>query len=77
MKIPPEKVKEAERQYSKYLKYSNVAIQMGIIIALGAWGGMKLDERYGNETPYFTIFLSLFAVIAAILIVIRSVLSDK
>jgi len=50
---------------------------MGIIIALGAWGGQKLDERFANETPYFTIFLSLLAVIIAMLIVIRSVLSDK
>ncbi len=77
MKATDEKLKEAEHQYSKYLKYSNVAIQMGIIIALGAWGGQKLDERFQNETPYFTIFLSLLAVIIAILIVIRSVLSDK
>ena len=39
---------------------------MMAIIGLSTWGGIKLDQKTGTETPWFTIFLSLFGVIAGI-----------
>ncbi len=47
---------------------------MGIIIALFTWLGTWLDEKYRTKTPWFTIGLSLFGVIASLVIVIREVI---
>ncbi len=48
---------------------------MGVTITLGVWGGMKLDEKYQNDdTPIFTIVLSLLAVFASLYIIIKEVI---
>jgi len=39
-----------------------MAIQMGIVIGAGAFGGDMLDNYYGNEKPIWTIILSLLGV---------------
>ncbi len=54
-----------------YMKYSGMAIQMGAIILLGVWAGMKLDERLGTETPWFTVGMSLFSIFAALYIALK------
>jgi len=55
-----------ENPLKAYSRYSGIAVQMGVIIFISVWGGMKLDELSGNETPVFTIVLSLLGVITAI-----------
>jgi len=55
-----------ENPLKTYSRYSGIAVQMGVIIFISVWGGMKLDELSGNETPVFTIVLSLLGVITAI-----------
>ena len=47
---------------------------MGAIIALFTWLGTYLDKIYINQTPWWTIGLSLFGVIASLAIVIRDVI---
>ncbi|HAM08850.1 MAG: hypothetical protein A2X05_11350 [Bacteroidetes bacterium GWE2_41_25] len=54
-----------------FAKYSGIAFQMGAIIALTTWGGIKLDKLTGFETPVFTIILSLLGVFAAIYTAIK------
>lgn len=44
---------------------------MLVVILLGVFGGQKIDELCGNETPIFTAILSLFAVFAAIYLAIK------
>ena len=62
-------------EYNSLAKYSGMAFQMGITIALGLWGGIKLDEYFGlKKFPAFTIVLSLLSVIASMYIVIKGVL---
>jgi len=56
---------------NKFIKYSNIGIQMLVVIVLGAFGGKKLDEVLGNENPIFTVILSLLAVFAAIYLAIK------
>jgi hypothetical protein len=51
-----------------------MAFQMMAIIALGAFGGLKLDELIAWRFPIFTIVLSLFAVFIAIYISIKDLL---
>ena len=54
-----------------YVKYSGMAFQMGAIIAIATWGGLKLDKLAGFETPIFTIILSLLGVFGAIYSVLK------
>lgn len=69
--------KNPKKQLNRYLRFSGMGIQMGVIIALGAWGGVKLDALW-NSKPTLTIVLSLFAVFASLYIVYKEVqkLSD-
>jgi len=47
-----------------------MGIKMGLVIAIGVWGGIKLDELFGFATPWLTILLSMVGVGAAIYVVI-------
>ena len=48
-----------------FIKYSSIGIQMLVIIGLGTWGGIKLDE-FTELSPLFTVLLSLASVAIAI-----------
>jgi hypothetical protein len=52
-------------------RYSGLGIQMGVIIFITVWGGMKLDKHFLLKTPVFTIVLSLLGVAAAIYAAIK------
>jgi F0F1-type ATP synthase assembly protein I len=71
----PQKKKDPKKRPVKGLKdfarYSGMAFQMFGIIFITTWGGIKLDKVAGNETPVFTIILSLLGVFAAIYTVIK------
>ncbi|WP_242926106.1 AtpZ/AtpI family protein [Pontibacter vulgaris] len=55
-----------------YLKYSGLAFQMIGAMVLAAFAGMKLDEHFGTQNPWFTIVLLLVAVVASMVLVIAS-----
>ena len=42
--------------------YLGLSFQMGILIFLGAYGGLKLDQFIGWRTPVFAIVFSLLAI---------------
>lgn len=64
-----------KQRLTDYAKFSAMAFQMGIIIALGVWGGMKLDELFPIvKFPLFTIIFSLLAVCGAMYWVIKDLL---
>lgn len=56
-----------------YARFSAIGFQMIVIIGLGVYGGIKLDERYPNKYRLFTIVLSLTAIALALYSVIRQV----
>ena len=60
-----------------FAKYSGIAVQMGVIIFLTTWGGIKLDKVVGFEKPVFTIILSLLGVFAAIWVAIKDFIIKK
>jgi F0F1-type ATP synthase assembly protein I len=74
-KQQPQKKKDPKDRRNKGLKdfarYSGIAFQMFAIILITVWGGMKLDKLAGNQTPVFTIILSLMGVFAAIYTVVK------
>lgn len=48
-----------DKRVNEYLKYSGMAIQFFILIAIAAWIGQKLDAWLDTPRPLFTIFLIL------------------
>lgn len=60
----------------KYVKYSGLAIQMGLIIALFAYIGVYLDKKF-TQTQIFTAILALLGVLAALYTVIKQLSMDK
>jgi len=51
-----------------------MAFQMLAIILVTTWGGIKLDQITGTDTPVFTIILSLLGVFAAIYTAVKDFL---
>lgn len=58
--------KEGNSPLKTYTRYSGIAVQMVVIILIAVWGGRKLDELSGTESPIFTALLAVLGVIAAI-----------
>ena len=55
-------------------RFSSIAIQMGVIIGISAWGGKKLDEHFNLNKPYLTIAFSLLGVAFALYLIINEVI---
>lgn len=70
-------LKNLRSKGSDWAKYSGMAFQMFGIIFITVWGGSKLDKISGNETPVWTIILSLFGVFAAIYSVLKDFIRFK
>lgn len=64
---------EKDKAPNLYVKYSTMAIQMGVTIGLGTWLGVYLDERF-QTNPLFTIILSLASIGVALYLVLKDVL---
>ncbi|MAO32883.1 MAG: hypothetical protein CL824_05185 [Crocinitomicaceae bacterium] len=62
------------KQLSKYLKFSSLGIQMGVIIAFFTWLGTYLDMSQNSDIQWWTLSLSLFGVISSLVLVIREVI---
>lgn len=65
------------KNLNDYARYSGMAFQMGITIAGGTFGGIKLDEWLNSGFPVFTIVLSLLSVIAAMYLVLKDFTKTK
>ena len=60
----------------QYAVYSNLAFEMGVLIALGVFGGIKLD-KWLDTSPLFTIVLSLAGIAISLYLMIRSSLKPQ
>jgi hypothetical protein len=54
-----------------------MAIQMILVIGLGVFGGVKLDQRVHASFPVFTLSLTLLAVGIAMAMIILKVMRSK
>ena len=55
-----------------FIKYSNMVVQMGVIIGVFAYFGHYLDLKFDTSKKYWTMILSLAGVFGAIYQMIRS-----
>lgn len=69
---PPKK----ESPIHQYAVFSNLAFEMGAVIVLGVFGGVKLDKLL-NISPLFTILCSLASIAVSMFLVIRSLTKPK
>lgn len=53
-----------------------MGIEMGVTIALGVFGGVKMDKWLGTS-PIFTLILSLAGVAIAMYVMIKTLLKPK
>ncbi|MEL6659642.1 MAG: AtpZ/AtpI family protein [Bacteroidota bacterium] len=65
MSKPNDQNNKQRQSVPNYMKYSGMAIQMGVIILLGVYVGKWLDE-YFQTAPYLTVALALFSIFAAL-----------
>ena len=68
-----DKKKNSPEGINKFVRFSSLAFEMGIIIGGGTYGGVYLDRYFELETPVFTIILSLFSVFASLYLVVKQV----
>ncbi len=69
-----QKKNERDRKLKSYLKFSTSAIQMAVLITIGALGGDWLDNYQKNEFPLWTLILTLIAIFGSLFQLIREVL---
>ena len=74
---PPPQKQKSSTGFASYAKYSALAIQAGLLVFGGTFGGFKLDSYLNLKFPVFTLVLSLGAVFTAIWLLIRDVLKKK
>lgn len=55
------KPKRKTSSSNKYLKFSGIAFQLAVLIAIAIWAGGKLDEMMQNEQGYMTALLVVLA----------------
>jgi F0F1-type ATP synthase assembly protein I len=67
--------KKPNNSLNQYARFSGIAIQMGVIIGVSAWGGKKLDEYFNLNKPYLTIVCSLVGVAFALYLIIKEVIN--
>ena len=68
----PENKKNKKKQPKRFIVLIAVATQMGITIFLGASLGKYLDAKYQSEKPWFTITLTLFALLISLYSVLQT-----
>jgi F0F1-type ATP synthase assembly protein I len=69
----PDDKKERREALRRYARLSGIGLQMGVTIFLGAQLGRYLDGKYPSDKKWWTIGLTLFAVVASLYSVLRQV----
>ena len=65
------KEKKPTKQLNSYVKFTGIAFQMAVVIGLGVYLGIWLDEKYPNKHQLFTVACSFIFVSLSMWQVIR------
>ncbi len=71
-----DKDKENNSKTAHALRYASWGTQMMVLLALGVWGGLKLDERLHTK-PLFLILFPLLALTFSLVQLFRQLTSRK
>jgi len=56
-------IKKSDKSYRSIMRYAALGTELAVMLGLGVWGGLKLDEQL-HTTP---LFLLLFPVLALVI----------
>ena len=62
-KNQPQKRKKSQHSF---IIYSQLAFQMLVVIVVGVFLGLKLDEIYPNKYSLFTLIFAIFSILLSI-----------
>jgi hypothetical protein len=65
-----------ENSTSDWMRYTSLATQLLVLLGIGVWGGLKLDE-WLHLRALFIIILPVLALIIALVQLIRSLNKKK
>lgn len=60
-------------QYNNYLRYSGLALQLLITIAVSGWLGYKADQYFGNKYPLLMLLLGFLGFGGSLYQIYRSI----
>jgi F0F1-type ATP synthase assembly protein I len=63
-----------KNKLNSYVKYSNLALQMLVIIGLGTFGGYLLDNYLNWGFPLFVVLFSVLSVVVAIYTAVKDLI---
>ena len=66
-----------KKQANAYMKYSGMAFQMGVTIAIFSFIGQRLDSYFETSSPFWTAGFALFGVRVALYFLLKDVLNSK
>lgn len=69
--------KPPEKPLNQYARFSGILFQMIAIIGIGAFLGVKLDERYPNPYHLYTLVLTVLFVLIAMYVTIRQIVKTS
>jgi hypothetical protein len=69
-----QKQNKVKKGFDNFIRYSSLGFEMMVIIALGTFGGYKIDQWLKNEFKAFTLGLMIISVFVAIIYGTRNLL---
>jgi hypothetical protein len=63
-----------KNKFDDFIRYSSLGFEMMVIIALGTFGGYKIDQWMNNDFKGFTLGLMIISVVVSIIYGIRNIL---
>lgn len=75
MALKPERSTPSRKssRYNNYLRYSGLAIQLLVTLAVCGWLGYKADQYFGNKYPLFMLLLGFLGFGGSMYQIYRSV----
>jgi len=68
------KLQEPKKQFDNFIRYSSLAFEMIVIMGIGVFAGLKIDQWLDLSFPVFTFVLMILSVVGAIYHAIRKFL---
>lgn len=68
------KRQKPKKLFDDFIRYSSLAFEMAVIMGIGVWLGIKIDQWLNLSFPVFTLILMILSVIGAIYHAIRDFL---
>lgn len=68
------KLQKPKKKIDDFIRYSSLAFEMIVIMAVGTWSGILIDDWLELGFPVFTLVLMILSVIGAIYYVVRKFL---